>query len=305
MPSECNAMAEFFERLGHKIIYSPNATWYEVQPRALLSCPYYKLVEPKEEELEDLIQREKVWIIRYPTNLNNYGFLSTLAVNTNSNYDLSSQHQKARNQTRRALEQCVVEQIDFDYLLEHGLSLNIDTAQRQGRESQYADADYWKKYCQAAKTVNGVTVWGAFVEGKLASFLISIEVGDWAEWVVNHSATALRDRYPNNALAFTVGQHYLVKMKFAGICYGLGSLEHTPELNHFKERMGWTLKPIKQRLVYARSMRLVCSLAQEPILKLLQGISPKNYTVRKTAAMIRLYRQQTLDISSSEKGETR
>ena len=290
-----NVMGEFFERLGHRIVQSDSAWWYDVQPKVLLSFPYYRLVEPEESELKTLMSRHKLRAIRYPTTLNGFGFLSNVAVNTNPDYDLNCQHQKARNQTRRGIKSCVVKEIDFNYLMESGLPLNQDTAQRQGRESQYADPEYWRKYCQAAQATSGVSAWGALVEGKLGAFLVAIQVDDWVEWVVNHSATALRKQCPNNALAFYVAQYFFREKGCKGICYGLGSLESTPDLDHFKERMGWELKPIKQRLVFSKKMRCVFSVANEPCLKVVNRLFPKSYMVRKSTAMIRLYRRQTYD----------
>lgn len=299
MQTKLNPMGEFFERLGHKIVQSKNAWWYEVQPRVLLSFPYYKLVEPQEEEIADLMQEHKLRVIRYPTPLNSFGFVSTLAINTNPDYDLSCQHQKARNQTRRGMENCVVEEVDFAYLIEKGLILNQDTAKRQGRESQYADPAYWRGYCEAAEATLGVSAWAALVDGQLAAFLVAIEIDDWVEWVVNHSLSALLNKYPNNALVFQAAQHFFQRKACKGICYGLGSLESTPHLDHFKQRMGWVLQPIKQRLVFSKKMRFVFSLAQEPCLQVLSKIFPKSYAVRKATAMIRLYRQQTCDVPTT------
>ncbi len=295
-----NPMGEFFERLGHKIIRSESAWWYDVQPRVLLSFPYYKLIEPQEAEIDTLMREHKLRAIRYPTALSSFGFASTLAINTNTEYDLSCQHQKARNQTRRGMENCVVEEIDFNYLLENGLVLNQETAQRQDRESQYADLDYWRKYCLAAQATSGVSAWGAFVEGQLAAFLIAIETDEWVEWVVNHSSTALLKKYPNNALVFQASQHFFQKKGCKGICYGLGSLESTPSLDRFKQRMGWTFRPIKQRIVFSKAVRCGLALAQEPFLKVMDKAFPKSYTVRKASAMIRLYRQQSYEVPTCD-----
>ena len=300
MGTESNPMGEFFERIGHNIIQSESAWWYDVQPRVLLSFPYYKLIEPNEEELDGLLNKYRLRAIRYPTTLTCFGFVSTLAVNTNRDYDFSCQHQKARNQTRRGLENCVVKEIDFTYLIENGLPLNQDTARRQGRESQYAAPVYWRKYCEAAQATSGVSTWGAFVEGELAAFLVAIEVDDWVEWVVNHSSTALLKKYPNNALVFQAAQYFFQKKGCKGICYGLGSLESTPYLDHFKQRMGWTLQPIKQRLIFSNKMQYAFLPVREPCLKVLNKIFPKSYTVRKASAMIRLYRQQSYDVPSCD-----
>jgi hypothetical protein len=298
------AMAEFFERLGHKIIQSRSAWWYDVQPGVLLSFPYYKLVESTEEETTRLMYEHKPRALRFPTALENFGFVSNLALNTKTDYDLADQHQKARNQTRRGLENCKVEQIDFNFLMDKGLELNRETAERQGRKSHYAKPDYWRKYCQAAKETAYVNSWAAFVKGNLASFLIAIEVDDWVEWIVHQSSTRFLKVYPNNALIYTAAQHFFKERGCKGICYGLGSLEQTSHLDHFKQRMGWTLEPIKQRLIFSKNMQIALSLAREPFLKILGKFFPKNYTARKAIAMIRLYHQQSYDIPrvDSEKG---
>ena len=197
-----------------------------------------------------------------------------------------------------------MEQIDFDFLRNEGLELNRETAGRQGRESQYANPDYWRKYCQAAKETAGMSSWAAFVEGKLASFLVAIEVDDWVEWVVHQSLTPLLKKYPNNALVYTAAKYFFKERGRKGICYGLGSLEQTPHLDHFKVWMGWTLEPIKQRLVFSKNIQIALSLAREPFLKVLEKFFPENYTARKTIAMTRLYRQQTSDVPEvdNEKG---
>jgi hypothetical protein len=304
MASEESALVEFFRLLGHKIIHSESSWWYEVQPKVLLPLPYYRLIDPTEEEIRSLFQKHRLRVVRYPAPLNSYGFLSNITVNKKKDYDLKDLHQKARNQTRRGLENCEVRPVDFDELATIALPLNESTALRQGRQSQYADPEYWKRYCGAAKQVKGITAWGSFVKGQLASFLISAEAGcDWREWIVNHSLTDLLSKYPNNALAFTAAQHFFQNEGCQGICYGLGSLEEVPLLDHFKSRMGWTVVDIKQRLVFSRDLRAAFSLCRDPFLRLLNLAFPRNYHIRKTSAMIRLYRQQTYDISERQKDE--
>ena len=145
--------------------------------------------------------------------------------------------------------------------------------------------------------IEDVSAWGAFVQGRLAAFLISVTAeGNWQEWIVNHSLTELRNKYANNALSFTVARHFLTDQKSEGVCYGLGSLEETGQLDHFKKRMGWTVMPVKQRLVFSSKLALVSKLAKGPALKLMNKLFPKNYTVRKASAMFRLYNQQSTSV---------
>jgi hypothetical protein len=292
-----NPMVEFFERLGHKVIKTDSAWWYDVQPGVLLTIPYYKTITPSEKEIERLISENKLKALRYPTDLDQFGFLSNITVNNEREYDFKNLHQKARNQTRRGMENCKVEELDFKYIAKHALKLNRDTATRQGRESFYCDETYWNKYCQSAKETDGIHAWGAFFEGELASFLVVAETeGKWVEWIVNHSATHLRNKYANNALAFATACHFLKEKEFNGICYGLGSLEETGTLDHFKIRMGWKLKPIKQRLAVGGKYRTVFNYMPEYGLKILNKMFPKSYAVRKGVSMINHYRRQTKEI---------
>jgi len=63
-------------------------------------------------------------------------------------------------------------------------------------------------------------------------------------------------------------------------------------------------------LVFSKKMRLMFSLATESCLKIATALFPRNYTVRKVAAMVRLYRQQSSELppdedSSAASGETK
>lgn len=301
MKNEPNPMGEFFERLGQRTIRSESSWWYEVQPRTLLSFPYYKLIEPSKEEIDELFAKHKLRVIRYPTPLNAFGFSSTLELNTDPSYDLSCLEREARRQTRRGLEDCTFEQIDFDYLAEHGLSLNQDTADRQGRETIYTDSEYWRKYCEAGKGTPGVTAWGVFAESKLGTFLVAVEFEGWWNWLLTNSSTPLLKKRPSNVLFYEATRQFFENNPDKKICYGLGSLESVSWLDYFKLNMGVTMQPIKQRIVFSKKIRCICSVAREPFLKMLCKIFPKSYTIRKATAMIRLYRQQTYDVSTSDR----
>ena len=290
-----NPMVEFFAQMGHKIIKSPSSWWYEVQPGILFALPYYKQITPNKDEIDDLIKTAHLSAIRYPTTLNNLGFLSTVAINCNRDYDFAHLHPKARNQTKRGLENCQIMPIDFNQLQREGLQLNIETSIRQGRDSQNSSKDYWDKFCLTASQTKGIHAWGSFYKNKLASFLVAVETeNNWIEWIINHSSTSCRKYYSNNALAFVVGQHYLRERGVNGICYGLGSLEETDSLDHFKIRMGWTNLPIKQRLEYSLKYRIIAEITPIWALRVAKLLYPKNYFVRKASAMILNYRQQTL-----------
>jgi hypothetical protein len=92
--------------------------------------------------------------------------------------------------------------------------------------------------------------WGAFVQGELAAFLLTAELGDCVEFLLARSRSDLLDAYPNNALIFTVAEHLLVKRRVSKITFGLESLEPVGPLDQFKFGMGFRREPIRQRVVF-------------------------------------------------------
>ena len=290
MPTDSNPMSEFFERAGHTTYATETAWWYEVWPRAVLSFPYHRLLEPDRSETDRLIRDHRLRVVRYPTPLAAFGFPNTLEVQTDAAFDLGYLEREARRQTRQGLKQCTFERIDFDDLATHGLEMNRATASRQGRETIYCDADYWRRYCEAGKATEGARAWGVMVEGKLGSYLVDIAFDGWSNWHLVHSSAELLPKRPNNVLFYEATRQFLA----AGykVCYGLGSVEPTPALDRFKVHMGISVLPIKNRLIFSGTARLVAAFARPSFLWLLHKVFPKSYAVRKGAAIMELHRKQ-------------
>jgi hypothetical protein len=283
---------DFLNRLGHDVIDVAGATWYDVQPRVFMSVPYHRLVAVDETAIQDFMRERRVRALRFPVAPSEFGFDSLLAINCKRDYDLASQHHKARSQTRRGIENCVVERADFAFLSREGLRLNRDTARRQGIENQYVDQRYWSRFCAAAGSCAGMSAWCAFVDGRVAAFLVAAEIDGWVEWIVNHSSSHLRNAYPNNALVYIAARHFLVEKHCAGICYGLGSIEPTPALDHYKARMGWDLVPIRQRLVFSAALRTASRFVPPATIAPLRRLVSARYGARKALAMLEKYKAQ-------------
>ncbi len=282
----------FLARLGHEVVEAADATWYDVQPRVFLAVPYFRTISVSEESIRDLLRRHHLRGLRFATDPSQFGFESTVAVNRDLAYDFHSQHPKARNQTRRGLERCSVEQVDFSYLATEGMRLNLDTAARQGIRNQYVDSGYWSRYCVAATGCAGMSAWGAFTGGKLAAFLVAAEIDGWVEWILNHSLADARQSYANNALVYVAARHYLQGQQRRGICYGLGSLEPTPDLDHFKVRMGWELVPVRQRLALSRGLDLAARAVPVGVLRGMGRLVRNTYSIRKALAVLGKYKEQ-------------
>jgi len=301
MTLDTNPMGEFFQRLGQRVVRTESTWWHEVQPHVFLSFPYYRLIQPAEGEIRALFREHRLRAIRYTTPLEGFGFFSTIEINDDTSYDISRiRKTEVRRAIRHGLRNFTVQLIDADLLFEQGLALNKDTADRQGRKTIYTDPDYWRRYCQAVNDTPAVTTWGAIREGQLASYMITVQFDGWSNWLLAHSLNSMLRLRPTNAVYYVACKHLLVDPGGYKICHGLGSLEEVPELDRFKRGMGIKLVPIKQRLAFSGAIRAAMALAPEPVLKVASRLFPRSYTVRKTAAMFRLYHRQSIELPPAD-----
>lgn len=215
-----------------------------------MTLPYHRLVRPSPRELAQVLLMGPSVAVRFPTIPNGTGKEGGLFICSDRNYDLSLLHQKARNQTRRGLDNCIVKQASFAYLAEHGHALNVDTFLRQGRDPQTITEQQWRRYCDAASQIPDFEAWGAFVGDCLAAFMVTALVEDSFSILHQSAATDYLKYYPNNALVFTVTKLKLSCPEVGYVSYGLKSLDDTAGLDHFKLRMGFEIMSFKECIVF-------------------------------------------------------
>jgi len=277
--------AEFWRRQGHRVVETASCFWYNAQPFSFLSIPYHRDTDPASDELARVFFGGPALAARFfPADGSepNRG----LFVCSERDYSLSSLDKKARNQTRRGLENCTVEEIHFDYLADHGQAINLDTSTRQGRSPQVINERQWRRYCQAAAALPDFEAWGAFVRGQLAAFMVTALVEDWLNILHQASATGALPFYPNNALTFTVTSLKLACPQVAGVSYGLKSLEDTSRLDHFKLQMGYRLKPRGDRVVLHPLLRPLVRLGGKRFIEGMAKRHPASDFWRKAACIL-------------------
>jgi hypothetical protein len=156
---------------------------------------------------------------------------------------LPALEKKARNQTRRGIENCQIEQLGFADLAEHGARLNEETCQRQGRNARAVVGRAWQRYCEAASQIADFEAWGAFVDGRLGAFMVAALVEDHFSILHQSSATDALPHYPNNALTFTVTKLKMSCPQVACVSYGLKSPDYRARgTEEFKLNMGFHLR---------------------------------------------------------------
>jgi hypothetical protein len=278
--------AQFWQMQGYKVIKTKSCYWYSPQFLFFMSLPFHCPVVPSRSELARVLLAGPAIAVRFLSEHDGSGKDGGLFICADRNYDFKSLHQKARNQTRRGLENCLIKQIDFEYLAENGHKLNKETFIRQGRNPQTMTARQWRLYCKAASVIPDFEAWGAFIESHLAAFIVAAQV-ESCFYILHHSsATEYLKYYPNNALIFTVTKMKLSSPKVAFVSYGLKSLDETCGLDHFKLRMGFELKLFKDCVIFNPLLKPFLNLVGHKIINWIARLRPESDLWRKASSVL-------------------
>jgi hypothetical protein len=280
--------AEFWRLQGHRVIKTESCYWYSPQPLFFMSLPYHRRMTPSRSELAHVLLGGPSVAVRFPTPPDGTGKEGGLFVCSDRGYDFHALQPRTRTATRRGLEKCRIEPVDFTYLAEHGHSLNVETFIRQGRAAQTISQRQWRRYCKAANEIPGFEAWGAFVHGDLVAFMMTALVEDCFSILHASSATEYLEYHPNNALVFTVTKLKLSSPEVGFVSYGLKSLDDTPGLNRFKLHMGFELKPFKECIVFNPLLQPFLLFGGRTVIEWMARRHPESDLWRKASRTLRL-----------------
>lgn len=290
--------SEWLRRQGHTVFKTQSSYWADFGPRVLQSFPYHWTIEPAEEELTELLKAHKALGLRYSTTMSALqGAASYHAVYEAETYGYENLGKWARKNIRRGLDHCSVEPISFERLAEEGFDLQIDTLARQGRKLDL-EKDVWQTRCLSAKDLGGFEAWGALVEGRLAASVITFQMGDWCYMLYQQCHRDYLTQHVNNALGFIITRTMIERREIRAILYGLHSLDAPPSVDEFKFRMGYTAKPVRQRVVFHPWVRPFMNRASHVLLRAGLRLKPGQPTLSKAEGMLRFYLQGRLPLSA-------
>jgi hypothetical protein len=163
-------------------------------------------------------------------------------------YSLASLDATHRKHVRRGLERCEPRAASPDELLRGGLRANLDTMARHRRfDPEFGDARRWSRFVAAAATSPGVSVTGAFVDGRLAAYLVACRDGGWLHLLYKASRTADLPGRVNAALEFHVLREAARDPAIAVVCAGhAGYVGIDPPADRYRIGMGY--HPVPQTL---------------------------------------------------------
>src|SRR5260370_13181151 len=174
---QASELAQFFSAIGNRIIQTESCYWYNPKPLLFKSLPIHRLVEPSPAEIAQVMIKGPAFALRYPKTPDKPGPRGGMYVCSDRNYDIQTlTSQNVRSKTRRGLARCRIEQIDFDYLSQHGHALTTETTLRQMGTAPVATEEDWKLFCANASRSKDFEAWGAFVEDHLGTFIVAMLV---------------------------------------------------------------------------------------------------------------------------------
>jgi hypothetical protein len=240
--------AAFLSRLGHRVVRTESGAWYDASRFFLLGIPTHALRLPAPDEMRHLF-RGRALGARYTTPLEASGKLSYQIVCDDRRFGMEALSANSRSKVRRGLKRCEVRATAAGEVAAHGRQAHTDTLARQKRD-RLLDGERWERFWVAVAATPGMETWGAWLDGKLAAFLVTMGFADSVEFLLARSRDDCLSAYPNNALVFTVVQEMLVRRRMREITFGLESLEPVGPLDQFKFSMGFRAKPLRQRVVF-------------------------------------------------------
>jgi hypothetical protein len=281
-------IVSFFIGRGLHVVRTASCWWYEEQRHSGLyySFPTHGVIDPQAAECSELFDlAPSALAFRFIAPLESRGHPSFIWVRR-PDYDLNALSSKSRNQTRRGMESCEVRKIPWDELVSVAGAANADTMKRHGQNgSQSLGFDTELAKCPAYEA------WGAFADGELAAYVVTLTVENRAHILVQRSVTAHLKLRPNNALVFLVVKELLSRPGVASVGYGLEPLDVLDSLDHFKSGMGFVKEPVCQRILIAPRLKLLLNPITARPIEVFAALLPKMARLQKVAGICRLARK--------------
>jgi GNAT superfamily N-acetyltransferase len=281
--------AEWLQRQGHRVVRTKSTYWFDQGPRVFQSFPYHWVIQPTEEELIDFLCRENAIGLRYSTPLEaEEGSCSYHVVYERPTYELKHVDSSIRGKVRKGLEACRVGPISLDRYAKEGWSIERDTQSRQHRHTRRG-RNRWERMVGAAVDLEGFEVWGAEVDGRLAATLMFAKVDGCIDLLYQQSLREFLPLRVNNALLFETTRALVARPDIQLIHNGLHSLDAPASVDQFKARLGYTLRPVRQRVMFHPRLAPLFGPGTSRFLERLAHLFPEREIIQKAEGLTRFY----------------
>jgi hypothetical protein len=280
--------AEWLRRQGYRIYKTHSSYWYNAGPGVLQAFPYHWIIEPSDEEIRELMLRNRILALRYSAPQSNRDGKISYHIVQSKNYGMESLRQKARNGVKRGLEHFKVEEISFNRLAKEGWKLQEDTLVRQNRTKSMTQKQ-WECLCKSAEGLQGFHAYGALHGEELAGAVITSRIDDVFSVPFAMSHSRFLTNHVNNALFFSVSSELIKKDEIREVFFTVQSLDAPEHLDDFKLRMGFQLRIVRQKVEFHPYLRPFMGTSLYSISRKLMDWYPSSPALAKCEGMMRFH----------------
>ncbi|MFX0145907.1 MAG: hypothetical protein ACFE9C_17715, partial [Candidatus Hodarchaeota archaeon] len=195
---------------------------------------------------------------------------------------------QARQNIQRGLKYGSIEPIPISRLVNEGWHLQQDTLERQGRADAQTEEE-WRRICTSAQDLPGFEAWGAIHDGQLVATFLGFRCDDCYTLRYEMSATAHLESRVNNAIFYFVTREALKRDGISRVFFTLESLDAPASVDQFKIRMGYTAKPVRQRVVFHPWLAPALNMATYAVIRWMLGRQSNSPSLAKVEGMLRFY----------------
>jgi hypothetical protein len=229
------------------IIWIDNSPW-ELRNRLLIPiAPPHTIINIDREKVKKALSISKALLAYWTDNWNSEQSQWWWTVCDIKNYEIDKiQNPTGRRAIRKGLENCSVTRIEPERFAELTYKIYINSLLSYNVPESKIDS--YQKYSETIirqSNYTGFELWGAFVEGKLASYATCLVIDNVALFGSTKSDPEFHKYYPNNALFYHITKHYLSERGISYLTNGPRTLLHSTTINDFLIKMGY-------RRVYSR-----------------------------------------------------
>lgn len=281
--------SEWISLQGHRVVRTADSYWFDQGPRAFQSFPYHHLINPSRRDLTNFLLKEKAFCLRFSAPVNSrLGAISYHIVYESPVYDIQMLDRRTRQNIRKGLSQCRIEQISIKRLADEGFGLEADTADRQSRTLGIAQKAWREKFLYAER-LPGFEAWGALVNGRLKATLFTFQMDDCCYMLHAQCDRQCMPLRINNALSYVVTKSMMERSTVNSTFYGLQSLDASPGVDEFKFRMGYSARPVRQCVAFHPLLSVFLNRFSHYALSYLVTKYPRKCFLSKFEGMLRLY----------------
>ncbi|NOZ78908.1 MAG: GNAT family N-acetyltransferase [Acidobacteria bacterium] len=146
---------------------------------------------------------------------------------------------RRRNSVRKALRLCEVRLLSPDEFMAKGYDVYRAAVAHYTGPAPVATRQQFEQGIAAAARYDAWQTWGAFVDGKLAAYVVCLVIGDAVLRSSSKSDPAMHRSRPNEATSFVLTRHYLRDEKVSYVSAGCRSISHDTNVQDFLLSMGY------------------------------------------------------------------